>query len=207
MNSQTRARLALALGVLFLCGGTVWAVRAIKAKPPGPAPAVKELYDKQSALRKNKDLTREEKMKLFKELSEQEKNLTPEQKRQLDELRDDAMFKSMSERAERLFDLPEDQREEQLKKDMEEFRRGWGGRPRGDRPPSTNPERKGPPSTEQRGPRPDDGRDPNEEEQRMKSRLDKSTPEQRAKISAYFAMMRQQRQQQQQNGANAPPKK
>jgi hypothetical protein len=198
MKSQTRARVALALGIVFLCGGTVWAVRSLRSKPPGPDPAVKAIQDEGAALRSNKDLTPEQRADAIKKLWEKEKNLTDAQKQQLGDLRFEGMFNREAERAARYFNLPDDQREEQLKKDRDEerkmrdafretFKAMGGGGPRG-----TNPDGQGPPGGDRRGP--PGGGDPDQFEKRMSDRLLKSTPEQRAQIAAYRAIRNQQRQ-------------
>lgn len=211
MNTQTRARVALVLGVLLFTGGTVWAVRAIKGRSSGPSPAVKELYDREATLAKNKDLTREQRGEEWKKLSEEKEKLTPDQKRQLNDLRSDKMFKVAADAAARLQEIPEDQRADQIKKDLAEhpelrFMMMMGG-PRGGGSGGTNPDRQRPTSTDPDRPRPTgsegnrgpsnfQGPDPAEMDRQFTRRLDNSTPEQRHQIQEYRRVARASRDQQ-----------
>jgi hypothetical protein len=204
MRSQAKTYSALAVAFLLLCGGTVFAVRGIKSKTSGPSPAVKQLHDQRAALYGRTDLSSSELRAERDKLREQEKKLTPEQRKQFDDVRD----KAFQDHIDKFFTLSKADQEAQMDKDMARMRSMFGGGPpRSPQSSGTNSERRGPPGSE-RGDRGRPGGDQNlsaeQMEKEMKNYLDRTTPEQRAKMSEYFRLMRQRGPQR--TGGGGPPK-
>jgi len=115
MSPQTRSRVILTLIIVFLCGGTVVAVRSIRNRNKSEV-AAKELYDKLHGPNAS-NLTREERGQLWNKVGD----LSQQQKEEFFHL----MHKSEMETINQYYALPKGERERILDEDLK--RRPWIG--------------------------------------------------------------------------------
>lgn len=198
MNPQQRIWVAIAAVLVFASGALGWWFYPREDRQVAEIRALgQKLFSEE-----NQNLSNEERDQLRRDLREKARDLTEEQR---DALRED-MEKRFDERLDEFFKLPVDQRVAYLDKQIDEWekrRAEWAkraqargnrkdGSPRGQRGGGGGGEGGGNRGQRQGGP--GGGRSTEQRQQRSRDRLDKSTPEQRAKRAEYFRALDQRRQ-------------
>jgi hypothetical protein len=200
---MSKRTIAIAIVVILLVGGLVWAyLRTL------PDPQVEKIKQMQAEAFKE-NATPEERQQSFQLVRQEMEKLSPGQRDEVRQQMGEAMQRRMDERISAYFALPPEQRVAYLDnqiKEMEQRRKEWeshraqsgpsGGRGQAGQSQSTGGSQGGPgaqPGNPQGAGGPPRDRSPEARLRRHDQRLDRSTAQQRAQRSAYFADLQQRR--------------
>jgi hypothetical protein len=209
MNSQNRSRFILVLLLVLLLGGTVWAVRGIKAATKQPIAPISletvELHRRLSSPEAEK-MTPEQR----KELWGQMRHLSKDQQHHLRELR----HKDEMEKIRKILAMSENERNAAIDAEIardeareKAWRKSQEGKTGNGSPDSKGPRGRSGQDGQKGPPGGGDGRPHADREKFRKDMYDRSTPEDRAQ-QVEFQRIKTERQQQQKAAAgNAPPAK
>lgn len=203
----------LSVVILLLIGGVTWALW------PREAPEVKQVKELANKMF-DESASEEERQAMREQMRELRENIPEERRREVFRAMGDQFRQRMTEHIREFAELPEDQRNEFLDRDidrMEAMRRSWeerraererdggGERAQGERGPrgegrGPGPGGAGPGGSDgpagpggAGGPRGDRPRTDEEREARRRARLDNTTPEERAAFTAYFEAINKRR--------------